>query len=284
MTEKDAAELLQKIPFAVDHSCYRRLLEERCETMRSANPLRTYWHTILIVRNLETGCVTISRTTSSQKKPPGLSQLRSAAVSELKTFCARPRAIASSPALLFLLALLGNSLRTSEHIQLALLQDPAGSEWLRPLIELMFKHTKGTAGLKDARVVPAYLKLCSTCLVPRRHDSATRLAFQTCRAKPASSSDYRHASGAWCLPMKPLSAWSHHGTRGSSPSSSVCRSPQLELPTKDTKTVYRSFADLRSLCMGCGLLYRPHKGNLVAQFISAQFSALATSRKTRFKF
>ena len=86
-----------------------------------------------------------------------------------------------------------------KHVKMALLRDPDGSEWPRPIVDVTFEKTKSYMGAKDAYVEVRCER--STRYVLTRV-AETRSAFPKSPVNPASSSALTCRSSAWRSTMK----------------------------------------------------------------------------------
>ncbi|KAL8626100.1 hypothetical protein Q9189_008220 [Teloschistes chrysophthalmus] len=177
-TKKNPVATLEGISINVLYAFFDWLLRERKGSLGAASSLQTYWNALCLVRKQETGCHQIDPLIKSQmhgvrqrlaiahnlrkekKKKPVLHAedefelLKTLYTSTEMTF-PHERYRVQLALVMQLAGITGNrpsallSVRY-QHIRVTLLEDPGGGEQPRVLIEIVFHHTKGYLGEKDA--------------------------------------------------------------------------------------------------------------------------------------
>ncbi|KAL9582090.1 MAG: hypothetical protein Q9212_003502 [Teloschistes hypoglaucus] len=222
-TKKNPVATLEGISINVLYAFFDWLLRERKGSLGAASSLQTYWNALCLVRKQETGCHQIDPLIKSQmhgvrqrlaiahklrkekkKKPVSHAEdefelLKTLYTSTEMTF-PHERYRVQLALVMQLAGITGNrpsallSVRY-QHIKVTLLENPGGGEQPRVLIEIVFHHTKGYLGEKDAYVFPFYIMFAAASdyasvangrgqkqlPVPLKEEMAERPLFRRCK-------------------------------------------------------------------------------------------------------
>ncbi|OCK73115.1 hypothetical protein K432DRAFT_430744 [Lepidopterella palustris CBS 459.81] len=201
----DSHKALEEFTVQDLSSFFRWLLRESRGSVDSFRSVQTYWNVLCIVRRQETGRIEVDPATKHsmigarqhlikefglRTEPKDKPIMRAEDEFEcLKTLWESPEMIFDMEvhrlglALIIQLAgITGNRPKALlklrfKHVKVALLPDPEGGEWPRPLIEWKFNETKGYLGEKDANEIPVPDIPNEPCLLLCPHTTFLSLAF-----------------------------------------------------------------------------------------------------------
>ncbi|CAF9942110.1 MAG: hypothetical protein HETSPECPRED_005169 [Heterodermia speciosa] len=156
-TEKDPVATLKNISINVLYAFFDWLLRERKNSLGATSSLQTYWNALCLVRQRLADAHSLRK---DKKKKPVLHaedefELLKTLYTSTETIYPHERYRVQLALIMQLAGITGN--RPSallavcyQHIKVTLLPDPDNREQPRVLIEIVFQHTKGYLGEKDA--------------------------------------------------------------------------------------------------------------------------------------